>query len=157
MRMNTEKYREITDRRNITNEEVCKRTGLSEKTLDWILMTGYLETATLDRIADAIGVGTKILAMEDSGISGENCFEFRKGQGVAEATVCQQRYINRFRALAGEYPDDCNIIAENMDGSIVVLFPVEWIKIFPPRKLNLTDEQREQLRENFKKNVLQKG
>lgn len=48
----------------------------------------------------------------------ENVIEWLNGQDVAAVTLSQQKYINKFRALAKEFPLDVQIIAENSDGSI---------------------------------------
>lgn len=65
----------------------------------------------------------------------ENVMEFLRGQQRATLTFSQGRFISRVRKLAEERPEDCQITAENADGSIVAHVPVSWIKINPPREL----------------------
>lgn len=79
----------------------------------------------------------------------ENAIEFLKDQKQATGTFSQGRYISRIRKLAEQYPDECQITAENPDGTIVAHFPVRWIKINPPKEL--TEEQRAEIAERFKK------
>ena len=81
----------------------------------------------------------------------ENVIEFIKDDKRASATFTQGRYKSRMRKLAEQYPGECQIKAENEDGSLLVWFPVDWIRINPGK--DLTDEQRAALsvraRNNF--------
>ena len=54
--------------------------------------------------------------------------------------------------MAEEYPDDVEIRREPDEngGFLVAKIPVKWVKITPPRRLELTDEQKEELRERLK-------
>ena len=78
----------------------------------------------------------------------ENVIEWIMGQDTATATFYQGRYISRIKKLAADRPDEVTLIAENKDGSILVQFPLSWLKINPTRIL--TDEQREEYRERMK-------
>lgn len=80
----------------------------------------------------------------------ENVIEFLRDQETATLTLCQGRYIGKIRKLAEKYPDECKIIFENEDGSILAHIPVTWIKFNPP--MNLTEEQREAKRETMRNN-----
>ena len=53
----------------------------------------------------------------------------------------EAKWIRKIKALQTEYPDDIKITHESED-SIIVHIPKTWFKITPPRKMNLTDEQR---------------
>lgn len=83
----------------------------------------------------------------------ENVIEFLRGQQRATATFCYGRMANRMKKLASEYPEECQIVAENPDGSIVAHFPVKWVKIMAPSKNRpeISEERREELRERMKK------
>lgn len=81
----------------------------------------------------------------------ENVFEFLRNGHITTATVCQGRYINQIRESAKTHPDECKIDVENADGSIVAHFPTAWLKIRPPRKINLSEEEKEELRERLRK------
>jgi hypothetical protein len=59
----------------------------------------------------------------------ENNIEFLRDAETATCSFSQGRYISRIRKLAEKYPDECEIVAENKDGSIVAHFPVKWIHI----------------------------
>ena len=80
----------------------------------------------------------------------ENSIEFMKGCSVATVTFSQAKYSNRIRTLAARFPDQVNIVAdgEQNNGYLYARIPVSWIKINPPK--NMTDEQRDALREHAK-------
>lgn len=56
----------------------------------------------------------------------------------------ERRWINKIRKLHGEHPDEVTIIAqpETNDGCIYAKLPAEYLKISPPRHLNMPDEHR---------------
>ncbi len=74
----------------------------------------------------------------------ENVIEFIKGENRATVTFSQGRYKSRIKNLAERHPEECQIVAENKDGSICAHIPVSWVKISPPA--NRTEKQREQAR-----------
>lgn len=59
-------------------------------------------------------------------------------------TICTGQTIwkNRLARLARENPGDVEKLIENLDGSVVYYVPKAWVKISPPRKLNMSDEQK---------------
>ncbi len=73
----------------------------------------------------------------------ENVIEFIRDGNVATVTFTQGRYRSRVKTLAEKYPGECEIVAENLDGSICAHIPVKWIRINPGR--DLTEEQREEI------------
>ena len=79
--------------------------------------------------------------------SDENVIEFLKDSKTATGTFTQIRHINRIKKLALHRPDECQIVEENPDGSIVAHFPVSWVKIRPPKEVS--DLQREIARERM--------
>ena len=81
----------------------------------------------------------------------ENVIEFLENQERATVTFSQGRYKTRIRRLAAERPEECQIVAENQDGSLCAHIPVAWIKINPTQQL--TEEQREQRAENMRRNI----
>lgn len=84
----------------------------------------------------------------------ENVIEFEKGSKTATVTLCQGRYISRIKKLADKHPDDVEIIAVNYRGenisSIVAHIPSGWVKINPPKQIEISDERREELAERFR-------
>lgn len=79
----------------------------------------------------------------------ENVIEFIENEKRATVTFSQGRFKTRIRKLAVEHPEECQIVAENKDGSICAHVPVGWIKINPTRQLS--DEQRSELAERMKR------
>lgn len=51
---------------------------------------------------------------------------------------------------AEKYPQECEILHRNDDGSIFAHVPLSWIKIGPPRKVELTDERKKELAARLK-------
>jgi len=56
----------------------------------------------------------------------------------------EKRMINRLLKIADEHKGEVQILAtpEENDGCLYLKCPAEWLKITPPRRLNLTDDQR---------------
>ena len=64
----------------------------------------------------------------------ENAIEFMTNGTKATLTFSQGRYKSVIRKLAEKHPDDCQIVADNEDGSICAHVPVAWIRISPPKQ-----------------------
>ncbi|MBT9840802.1 hypothetical protein [Blautia sp. MCC283] len=80
----------------------------------------------------------------------ENVIEFMTNDTRATLSFSQGRYKSVIRKLAEKHPEDCQIIADNEDGSICAHVPVAWIRISPPRQY--TEEQRQQMGERLRQN-----
>ncbi len=149
MRLDGKKIVGIMGAKKLTEETVCSRTGLYQKSFQWIVKEGFASGDVAERIADAIGVAVgEILLPEITGNT-ENVIEFTKGSGRAGVTFCQGRYKSRIKKLAADRPEECQIVAENTDGSICAHIPVAWIRISPPPAR--TETQREMARERMQK------
>ena len=81
----------------------------------------------------------------------ENVIEFLRDAKMASVTFCQGRYISKVKKLAEQFPDECQIVHENPDGSILAHLPVKWIKINNPagNSKEYTEEERQILRERL--------
>lgn len=77
--------------------------------------------------------------------SNENNVEFLTGQRKATFT-----FTDKMKKFKESHPDDIDFI-ENSDGSICGHVPLKWLKISPPRKVVLTDEQRAERSARMKK------
>ena len=60
---------------------------------------------------------------------------------------------NRLAKLLEQYPDDMELVADNQDGSVFYHVPWKWIRIKPPKKVVLTDEQKAALVERLHSNT----
>lgn len=149
MRLNGKKIVEAMGAMGLTEEAVCTRTGLYQKSFQWILKEGFASEDAAERIADVIGLPVgEILLSEITG-SVENVIEFTKDSERASVTFCQGRYKSRIKKLAADRPRECRIVKENADGSLCAHVPVAWIKISPPAVR--TEAQREIARERMQK------
>ena len=79
----------------------------------------------------------------------ENMIEFLDNDKKATVTLHDMRLKNRVLKLAEEYPDEVTIKAmpERNHGYLVAHVPKKWVKINPPIKREMTEEQKDVLRE----------
>jgi hypothetical protein len=65
----------------------------------------------------------------------------------------EPKWIRKIRVLKQEYPDSVSIEyePETNDGCICAKVPVSWFRINPPKKRNLTEEQRREIAERLRK------
>lgn len=77
----------------------------------------------------------------------ENVIEFIENEKRATVTFSQGRFKSRIRKLAAEHPEECQVVKENKDGSLLAHIPVSWIKISPVKEVS--EEQRERARQNM--------
>lgn len=61
----------------------------------------------------------------------------------------EQKWKNRLAKLHVEHPTEVELVADNPDGGVYYRIPKSWVKITPPVKRNLTEEQRNALRERL--------
>ena len=81
----------------------------------------------------------------------ENVIEFLRDADRATVTFSQGRYKSRIRKLAEDHPEECQIVAENKDGSLCAHIPVSWIRINPG--MELTKEQKEKRANVLRRNI----
>ncbi len=151
MRLNVDSYRCILAEKRLSDAEVVKSTGLSERTYKWILENGFIECETLERIADAVSCKVGDILKPDYEGYTENVIEWVKDGDQATLSLSQRRTISRVKQLAEQYPDQCQILAENKDGSLYAHLPVSWIRINPG--MELTEEQREKRADTMRENM----
>ncbi len=151
MRLKTKEYKEIMQEKDLTAEQVCKSTGLSEFSLNWILDNGgFTSDGTLKALAIAAGVELKGIIRPDPSDNIENGIEFIKDAETAVAQFSQGRFKTRLKRLAAKHPEECQILAENPDGTLLAHIPVEWIRINPG--MELTEEQKRKRAEAMLRN-----
>lgn len=80
----------------------------------------------------------------------ETCFNYCDPK-KAFFSSDERKWITRIKKLIEEYPDDIRIIAmpENNDGCIYVELPASWLRVQPKRKVDMTEEQKDILRERL--------
>lgn len=71
---------------------------------------------------------------------------------VAYISTDERRWIKKLLALHEDRPDEVTIDnrPEENDGCLCCRVPVSWIKIGPPRRVELTEEQRQAASERMK-------
>ena len=147
MRLNRKKFQEIVDRKKWTEDMICHQTGLTRRSVKWIMNNGEVSEDALERIADMAGVDVREISLPDPRVVNENVIEFLKDSEKATVTFSQGRYKTRIRTLAKQRPGECQIVAENKDGSLCAHIPTSWVKIIPTRELS--DEQRQEIGERL--------
>ena len=151
MRFNTKKYQELMADQELTQESICRSTGLGERSFQWIMTNGFVSEDAMERLAEAAGVKLGEVILPDFNGTAENCIEFLKDQKRTTVTFSQGRYITRIKKLAEKYPEECEIVAINKSTgegeSICAHIPTAWIRINPG--MDLTDEQRNALGEKL--------
>ena len=130
--------------KELTIGQLCKSTGLSEFSLNWILDNGFTSDGTLKALAIAADVELKDCL--------ENGIEFIRDARTATVQFSQGRFKTRIKKLAERYPE-CEILVENPDGVLLAHIPVEWIRINPG--VELTEEQKQKRAEAARRNFNQ--
>ncbi len=149
MRLNRKKFQEIAEREKWTEDIICHRTGLTRRSVKWIMNNGEVSEDALERIADMAGIEVGEVSLPDITAFNDNVIEFLKDHERATVSFSQGRYKTRIRNLAKQRPEECQIVAENKDGSLCAHIPTSWIRINPG--MELTDEQREEKAETMRK------
>lgn len=79
----------------------------------------------------------------------ENAIEFMCGDSFCTGSFTSQRHINRIKKLYENHKQDFCYMVENRDGSVCAKFPLSWVKITPPTKREMTEEEKENLRQRL--------
>ena len=155
MRLNAKELLHIMEAQNLTKSDICIRTGLYSGSLEWILNNGQVSGEALERIAESVGVKVEDIVLPDPSANIENVIEFIKDRDKATVTFSQGRYKSRVKKLSVSHPGECEIVAENKDGSLCAHIPVSWIRINP--SMSLTEEQRQNRAELMYQNIFHSG
>ena len=142
MKLNREKFADLMTQKGLKPENLPFKPHEAE----WILSGKTCTYRVIEQCALFVGVDPAEITIVEPNMSGENVIEFLRYDEMAMLTLCKQKYIRKIRKLAKERSEQCQIMAENLDGTIIARVPVSWIKINPGKIL--TDEQREQARVN---------
>ncbi len=72
---------------------------------------------------------------------------------VMRVSTDEKKWKTRFLKWAEEYPEEVEIIAkpEENDGCLYLKCPASWLRMRPPIKRNLTEEQRQAISERMRK------
>lgn len=74
----------------------------------------------------------------------ETCYNQIQDRKSGEISTNERSWINKLTKLADKYPDEVKVIMrpEENYGVLLIDIPKSWFKISPPRKSNMTDEQK---------------
>ena len=82
----------------------------------------------------------------------ETAIERIQGNNYCCVTTGERKFINKLNTFASKYPDQVKIKFINDDGSILAHVPYDWFRfVLPPKKLSMTEEQKEAAKERAKK------
>lgn len=88
----------------------------------------------------------------------EVCCEYTDDK-VMWVSADQRKIITRILELKKQYPDKVFVhrLPEQNDGCIYATCPAEWLRISPPRAVNMSDEQKAETAERLKKARVEKA
>lgn len=81
----------------------------------------------------------------------ETIISYNQAESTASVFTFEPRKIRALRKCAEDHPEECKIVREGPEEAVEFEVPKKWIKVKPPKKLDLTEEQREVLRERMKR------
>ena len=80
----------------------------------------------------------------------ETVIEHLEGKKTWTISTDERTWKNKLAKLAEQHPAEVECVAVNRDGSVMYHVPASWVKVRPPRKVNMTDEQKVALTERLK-------
>lgn len=87
----------------------------------------------------------------------ETCIEYLDVDDVATVGSSERRWINKIIKFHEQHPGVVKIVRmpEENSGYILAHVPKSWVKLSPPKQVNLTDEQRAARAERLRKSRTQ--
>ena len=79
--------------------------------------------------------------------------DFQNGAKLCTVSLSRKKWINLIEEYAEKYPNEVTIKYRNKDGSIVAHMPVTYLRIRRPTQLELSEEDREELRQRAYRNL----
>ena len=149
MNLKTTRYKELMEEKGLTLEDIAERTGLTHKSLYWIMDGNEASTQALDRMASALNVPAIEITAVKENWRNENCIDFLTGEEYATASFSQGRFKTVLRRLAEKYPDDVTLQGEGY-GLLAAKVPVSWIRIARPKQVELTEGRKTELAERLR-------
>ena len=86
----------------------------------------------------------------------ETSIEYLSCNDHATLYSSEAKWMRKIKQLQSDYPDSVQIMNETSE-SMVVHIPKSWLKVTPPRKMTLTDEQRAAASDRMTKARQKKG
>ena len=87
-----------------------------------------------------------MIAINRSRLEQETIINYNEEEKLASVYTFNKSLKRKLARLAEERPSECRLAKTwQPEESVEYLVPKKWIKVSPPRRLNLTDEQKETL------------
>lgn len=81
----------------------------------------------------------------------ETCIERIAGDSYCTVYTSERKNMNKLVSLLNKYPNEVKLISNDGE-SVMVHVPADWMQfVRPPKKMNLTEEQRKAAAERLKK------
>lgn len=89
----------------------------------------------------------------------ETAFDYLSCDNHATFSTSEPKWIKKLTTLAKTHPDEVQIIytPEQNEGMLYAHVPKTWLKVTPPKKMTLTDEQRQAAAERLSNARKKKG
>ena len=87
--------------------------------------------------------------MQYSRLEQETIVNFNEEEKIARVYTFNRALQNKLARLAADRPDECLVDPDDrlsVDGAGAFIVPKKWIKVAPPRKSVMTEEQKDVLR-----------
>ena len=82
----------------------------------------------------------------------ETIVNYNEAEALASVYTHNAALKRQLAKCAIDWPDECRQQSVSHNGQAVdYLVPKSWIKVHPPRKANISDEQREKMRERMQR------
>ena len=72
----------------------------------------------------------------------ETVFEHWDAKDTFTVSTDERHWKCVLAKLAEQHPAEVECVAQNGDGSVMYRVPTSWVRLRPPRKSSMTDEQR---------------
>ena len=79
----------------------------------------------------------------------ETVFEHLDGNNTWTVSTDERVWKNRLSKLAEQHPDEVECVAVNRDGSVMCHVPASWLRLRPPVKRNMTEEEKQAARDRL--------
>lgn len=83
----------------------------------------------------------------------ETAFGYLQSDDHAWLSTDERKWVTWAKKMAKEYPDEVQIKSEFKDGTITVAIPKSWFKLSPPKKIFLTEEERNRRAERLRNTI----
>ena len=125
-----------------SNQKYENREQLFEFAYQQLLSEGYIKQSFLEAL----------VTREKQFPTGiETTINYLQENKTMTVFTSRRKWLNKLTKYANEPNSQVTIMHENADGSKIFEVPIHWLKISPPRKSNMTEEQKLKAAERLKK------